>query len=66
VGLNESGEAIFTALLDVAAEFDARLRSGIGEADLGTLRDLLSKLAANVGAKPTQSPPWTGLAEADG
>src|SRR5215472_7006405 len=66
VELTGSGEALFTTLRDVAAEFDERLRSGIGEADLGALRDLLSKLAANVGAQPVQSPPWTGLAEAEG
>ena len=61
VALTEAGEAAFVRLRDAAAAFDARLRTGLADADLMTLSTLLGQLAANVGAGEA-APPWAGLA----
>jgi MarR family transcriptional regulator for hemolysin len=50
VELTEAGEAAFTRLRDAAIAFDAQLRAGVGEPELASLRDLLSRLASNVRA----------------
>lgn len=65
VELTEEGEAAFLRLRDAAMDFDRRLNAGLSEEDRDSLDTLLSRLAANVGAAPSDddtSPPWTGLA----
>ena len=62
VALTEAGEAAFLRLRDAAVAFDAKLRSGLADADEAQLRALLGQLAANVGAPAEQAPPWAGLA----
>lgn len=63
IQLTKAGEAVFLRLRDAAMTFDRRLRRGIGEEDVGQLHDLLTRLAANVGATIDQAPPWRGLVE---
>jgi MarR family transcriptional regulator for hemolysin len=65
VALTGEGEAAFTRLRGVAMAFDAKLRSGLTDSDIGQLETLLGKLAANVGDGHGggQAPPWAGLAE---
>ncbi|MCL2553721.1 MAG: MarR family winged helix-turn-helix transcriptional regulator [Actinomycetia bacterium] len=66
VELTEEGEAAFLRLRDAAVDFDRRLNAGLTEADRDALDSLLTRLAANVGAPPSDdpgTPPWTGLAE---
>jgi MarR family transcriptional regulator for hemolysin len=71
VGLTEAGDAAFLRLRDAAIAFDARLRTGLDDAELDQLDRLLSQLAANagsgsgaVGATDGQAgTPWAGLAE---
>lgn len=48
VELTGEGESLFSALRTAALEFDRRLRKGITEKETQHLRDLLSKMAANV------------------
>jgi MarR family transcriptional regulator for hemolysin len=48
VELTPAGEKLFERLRDAAVAFDARLREGLGEPELDRLRELLSRLAANV------------------
>ncbi len=62
VALTAAGEAAFARLRDAAIAFDARLRTGIPDADLATLSTLLGRLAANAGAEHA-TPPWSGLAD---
>ena len=62
VELTEAGEAMFVRLQQAAAAFDARLRTGLAEADLDRLGELLDRLAANAGGVEG-GPPWAGLAE---
>jgi MarR family transcriptional regulator, transcriptional regulator for hemolysin len=63
VELTDAGEAAFLRLQQAATAFDARLRAGLADADLDNLRDLLGKLAVNVGGSDDGTPPWAGLAE---
>jgi MarR family transcriptional regulator for hemolysin len=66
VEVTEEGEALFLRLRDAAVTFDAQLRNGFEDADLDTLRTLLTRLAANVkdGEAPDEgNMPWAGLAE---
>jgi MarR family transcriptional regulator for hemolysin len=49
VELTEAGEAAFLRLRKAAMAFDSRLRSGLSDADLDNLGDLLARLAANAG-----------------
>jgi MarR family transcriptional regulator for hemolysin len=51
VALTPAGEELFTALLARVLAFDKRLRSGLSEADVTSLRDLLSRLRDNVAAE---------------
>ncbi len=61
VALTAAGEAAFVRLRAAAIAFDARLRTGIPDADLATLSALLGRLAANAGAEHATRP-WPGLA----
>ncbi|MGH3290812.1 MAG: MarR family winged helix-turn-helix transcriptional regulator [Trebonia sp.] len=64
VTLTEAGEAAFARLRDTAIAFHARLRAGLGDADLATLGTLLGRLATNANADPEETaPPWAGLAD---
>ena len=47
VGLTETGEAMFNALLAEVVAFDQRLRRGLGDRELTALRRLLDQLAEN-------------------
>lgn len=48
VELTGTGEQTFRRLRTTAADFDRRLRSGLSEADLNTLEQLLGRLEENV------------------
>ena len=48
VALTQAGEDAFLRLRDAAVAFDARLRAGLADSDLGLLDQLLGALAANV------------------
>ncbi len=63
IQLTKAGETAFLRLRDAAMTFDRRLRRGIGEDELGQLHNLLTRLAANVGATADEGPPWRGLVE---
>jgi MarR family transcriptional regulator, transcriptional regulator for hemolysin len=64
VALTEAGEEAFARLRDTAVAFDARLRTGLSEADLAQLAALLGQLAANAGAGAGETAaPWAGLAD---
>jgi MarR family transcriptional regulator for hemolysin len=62
VALTDAGEAAFLRLREAAMAFDATLRAGLADADLAQLRELLGRLAANVGAPADSTPPWAGPA----
>jgi MarR family transcriptional regulator, transcriptional regulator for hemolysin len=62
VTLTEAGEAAFLRLREAAIAFDAKLRTGLTDADMATLSTLLGRLAANVGV-PEDTPPWAGIAD---
>ena len=47
VELTTDGDALFLQLREAALGFDARLRSGLGEGDLATVEELLSRLRDN-------------------
>ena len=47
VELTAQGEALFGRLREAAMAFDQRLRSGLSEADLAALSDLLNRLRDN-------------------
>jgi MarR family transcriptional regulator, transcriptional regulator for hemolysin len=61
--LTKAGETAFVALREAAVAFDRRLRRGVTEDQVGQLRALLGRLAANVGAELERTPPWRGLVE---
>jgi MarR family transcriptional regulator for hemolysin len=71
VGLTETGDAAFLRLRDAAMAFDARLRTGLDDAELDQLDRLLSQLAANAASGSAEAgaaggqagSPWAGLAE---
>ena len=48
VELTEAGDAAFHRLRTVAQHYDTRLRTGLSEAELDTLRTLLGRLRDNV------------------
>lgn len=66
VELTDAGEAAFLRLREAAIAFDARLRSGLADADLDQLDRLLGALAANAGDAEDGGSPWAGLAEPRG
>jgi MarR family transcriptional regulator for hemolysin len=47
VQLTADGEQAFLALRDAAMRFDARIRAGLSDEDVGRLRELLAMLEAN-------------------
>jgi MarR family transcriptional regulator, transcriptional regulator for hemolysin len=55
VELTEEGEAAFRRLREAAMAFDARLRQGLSDADLGQIETLLGALAANASGASGQS-----------
>jgi MarR family transcriptional regulator for hemolysin len=57
----DQGQQMFQALLAAAVAFDAKLRTGLDDADEATLTALLTRLSANVAIPGDPSPPWTGL-----
>src|SRR5580693_8795059 len=62
VTLTDKGDEAFRSMAAAAMTFDAKLRTGLGEADLATLDTLLTRLSANV-ADPADGMPWAGLAD---
>jgi MarR family transcriptional regulator, transcriptional regulator for hemolysin len=48
VELTPAGDALFFRLRETAVAFDERLRSGLSDADLARLRELLDRLQRNV------------------
>ena len=63
VTLTDKGDKAFISMAAAATAFDAKLRTGLAETDLDTLRDLLARLSANVAASPDSGLPWVGLAD---
>lgn len=57
VELTEEGERLFERLREVAVDFDARLRSGLGAEDLDGFLRVLDTLSRNVGAEPASARP---------
>jgi MarR family transcriptional regulator for hemolysin len=57
VTLTNKGDETFLRLRAAAVAFDARLRTGLDEADLSTLTTLLTRLSANVGGNAEESLP---------
>jgi MarR family transcriptional regulator for hemolysin len=62
VGLTDAGEAAFLRMREAAVAFDAKLRSGMSDADVNHLHALLGALAANA-AGPTREQHPSGLGE---
>lgn len=63
VTLTGEGEAAFFRLAGAARAFDARLRTGLDEADLATLTALLTRLSSNVAGNADEGLPWAGAHE---
>jgi MarR family transcriptional regulator for hemolysin len=55
VALTAEGRDAFTGMLDVVRDFDRRLRADLSDAEVDTLRSLLSRLVANVGEPTPES-----------
>ena len=64
VELTEAGEEAFVRLRSAAVAFDRRLRSGLNEDELGSLKSALERMVRNVAADDEQ-PQWAGLLESD-
>jgi MarR family transcriptional regulator, transcriptional regulator for hemolysin len=62
VTLTEKGDETFLRLRTAAVAFDAKLKTGLNEADLATLSTLLTRLSSNVAVPADPGPPWEGLA----
>jgi MarR family transcriptional regulator, transcriptional regulator for hemolysin len=60
VAPTDKGTQAFLALRTAAVAFDARLRTGLDDADEATLAALLSRLSANVATPGESPPPWDG------
>jgi len=52
VALTDDGHAAFQSLLGAVIGFDERLRAGLSDDEIATLRDLLHRLAANAATQP--------------
>jgi MarR family transcriptional regulator for hemolysin len=63
VTLTEKGDRAFLSLAAAATAFDAKLRTGLDEADLATLETLLTRLSGNVATPVEAGLPWSGLAD---
>jgi MarR family transcriptional regulator for hemolysin len=50
IALTEEGERTFLRLRSAAQQFDARIRTGLSDEDIGRLRELLAVLDANSAA----------------
>jgi MarR family transcriptional regulator for hemolysin len=61
--LTKPGEEMFVGLRAAAVAFDRRLRRGVTEDEVGQLRQLLDRLAANVGNELDDVRPWSGLVQ---
>ena len=61
--LTERGEETFVGLRSAAVAFDRRLRRGLNEGEVEQLRQLLDRLATNVGTESDDVRPWAGLVE---
>ena len=59
VELTRAGDELFSRLRAVASTFDQRLRRDLSDEDVACLRDLLDRLAANVGAGLGDPASWT-------
>jgi MarR family transcriptional regulator for hemolysin len=55
VTLTEAGEAAFVRLREAALAFDRRLRDGIADEELDTVRTTLERLMANAEGRPVTS-----------
>jgi MarR family transcriptional regulator for hemolysin len=55
VELSPAGRERFSTLLGTVRAFDEQLRTGLSDAELATLRDLLGRLRDNVTAQPAPS-----------
>ena len=65
VELTEEGEAAFGRLREAAMAFDARLREGLSEADLGQIENLLGTLSANASGGASASAGGANVSGAD-
>ena len=65
VTLTDKGDEAFLRLRAAAFAFDTKLRTGLNQADLDTLENLLTRLAANVADNAEAALPWGGVAGAD-
>ena len=63
VTLTDKGDQAFISMAAAATAFDTKLRTGLADTDLDTLRDLLGRLSANVAAPADNGLPWVGLAD---
>lgn len=63
VTLTDKGDEAFLRLRAAAIAFDAKLRTGLDEADVSTLTTLLTRLSANVASNREDAPPWGDLAD---
>jgi MarR family transcriptional regulator for hemolysin len=61
VETSEAGNALFLRLRAAAANFDSQLRRGVDEPGLAQLRELLDRLAGNVGGSADSSPRRDGV-----
>jgi MarR family transcriptional regulator for hemolysin len=57
VALTPEGRAAFTGMLDVVRDFDRRLRGDLSDAEVDTLRSLLSRLVADAGERTPEGSP---------
>lgn len=49
IEITRSGEELFEKLKEAAADFDSRIRRGVPEADIATVRRTLERFVANAG-----------------
>jgi MarR family transcriptional regulator for hemolysin len=60
VTLTDKGDEAFLRLRAAAHAFDAKLRTGLTETDVSTLKTLLTRLSSNA-ADGADTAPWAGL-----
>ena len=63
VTVTDKGHQAFLRLRAAAVAFDAKLRTGLDDADEATLATLLTRLSANVATPGETAPPWGALAD---
>ena len=59
--LTEKGEELFGSLRSAAMAFDRRLRRGVSDEEIASLKGLLDRLAGNVATEAEEASPWAGL-----